>query len=251
MMNKNYHLSPLICILVTLLAPLSTSYAANGYGRTNQTKATHKVVNVQKSPRSQHAPKAVLVKRPGISNPQPQHTKRTIVKKTTPLTIVKHHRTANRITKTHTTKDVVYPKKNISIHLPAKSKPTAHNTKIKSVKKIGKKYRVRGKTYYILPTSKGYHEKGTASWYGKPFHGRKTANGETYNMHKLSAAHKSLPLNSTVKVKNLKNNKEITLKINDRGPFKGSRVIDLSYAAAKKLGMVEQGLAKVEIKAIG
>jgi len=234
-----------------LLAPLSTSNAANSYNRTNQPQTAHKTATVQKSPRSQYAPKAVIIKRPGISNPQPQYTKRTIVKKTTPLTIVKHHRVARNITKPQKTKDVVYRQKNISIHLPAKSKPTAHNTKIKSVKKIGKKYRVRGKTYYILPTSKGYHEKGTASWYGKPFHGRKTANGETYNMHKLSAAHKSLPLNSIVKVKNLRNNKEITLKINDRGPFKGSRVIDLSFAAAKKLGMVEQGLAKVEIKAIG
>lgn len=87
--------------------------------------------------------------------------------------------------------------------------------------------------------------KGTASWYGKRFHGRKTANGERYNMHELTAAHKKLPFGTLLEVTNLTNNKRIIVRVNDRGPYAGRRVLDLSYAAAKKLDFVSNGTTKV------
>ncbi len=97
------------------------------------------------------------------------------------------------------------------------------------------------------------HERvfyGIASYYGKKFHGRKTASGEIFNMHKFSAAHKTLPLGSVVKVTNISNNKSIIVKVNDRGPYVGSRVLDLSYAAAKKLDYIRKGLTRVKAKVI-
>jgi rare lipoprotein A len=111
-------------------------------------------------------------------------------------------------------------------------------------------YTVFGKSYKVLPTSRNYREVGVASWYGKPFHHRYTSSGERYNMFKLTAAHKTLPLSTYVLVTNLKNNKHVVVKINDRGPFVGKRVIDLSYAAAKRLGMVGVGVTAVSIKAL-
>jgi rare lipoprotein A len=96
----------------------------------------------------------------------------------------------------------------------------------------------------------GYTEKGTASWYGSKYHGRLTANGERYDMHALTAAHKRLPFGVLVDVKNLQTGKKVRVRINDRGPFKKGRIIDLSYAAAQELGMVKQGLAKVKIKVV-
>jgi len=89
---------------------------------------------------------------------------------------------------------------------------------------------------------------GSASYYGPKFHGRKTANGETFDMYKLSAAHKELPFETLIKVTNMKNGKSVTLKVNDRGPFVGDRILDLSYAAAVEIEMVEQGVADVTIK---
>ncbi len=97
----------------------------------------------------------------------------------------------------------------------------------------------------------GYTERGLASWYGKDFHGRKTANGEVYDMYKLTAAHKTLPLGVYARVTNLENGKEIKVKVNDRGPFIRGRFLDLSYGAAKELGMVEAGVGKVELEIIG
>ena len=97
---------------------------------------------------------------------------------------------------------------------------------------------------------KKYVQIGYASWYGKKFHGRPTASGEIYNMYDLTAAHKKLPLGTYVKVTNLSNGKSVVVKINDRGPYVGNRIIDLSYAAAKKIGMVEKGVQKVKIEAI-
>lgn len=97
----------------------------------------------------------------------------------------------------------------------------------------------------------GYTERGTASWYGKDFHGRKTANGEIYDMYKLTAAHKTLPLGVYARVTNLENGKEIKVKVNDRGPFIRGRFLDLSYGAAKELGMVEAGVGRVELEIIG
>ncbi len=112
-------------------------------------------------------------------------------------------------------------------------------------------YRVGRKTYYPLPSSQGFEEIGYASWYGPNFHGRKTASGETYNMYSLTAAHKILPMNTYVRVQNLDNNRSIVVRINDRGPFVRNRVIDLSYMAAKRLGIIGPGTAKVKITALG
>lgn len=111
-------------------------------------------------------------------------------------------------------------------------------------------YIVYGKQYTVLDSADGYVKQGIASWYGKKFHGRKTSNGEIYDMFAMTAAHKTLPLPTKVSVKNLSNGKTITVKVNDRGPFVGDRLIDLSYAAAKKLGIINKGTAKVEIRAL-
>lgn len=111
-------------------------------------------------------------------------------------------------------------------------------------------YTVFGKRYYVMSSAQGYIETGTASWYGKKFHGHKTSNGEIYDMYQMSAAHKSLPIPTYVRVTNLANNKQVIVRVNDRGPFHGSRLIDLSYAAASKLDMLKHGTARVRIEAI-
>lgn len=111
-------------------------------------------------------------------------------------------------------------------------------------------YTVLGRTYHVLPTSNGYVERGQASWYGSKFHGRSTSSGEIYDMHKVTAAHRSLPLPSFATVRNLENGREITVRVNDRGPFHSDRIVDLSYAAALKLGIVETGTAEVVVRAI-
>lgn len=111
-------------------------------------------------------------------------------------------------------------------------------------------YTVLGQTYRVLPSSEGYLEIGVASWYGKKFHGRLTANGETYDMYGLTAAHKSLPLPTRVKVTNLDNGRKIVLRVNDRGPFHDNRLIDLSYQAALKLGFANKGTAPVVVEAL-
>ena len=111
-------------------------------------------------------------------------------------------------------------------------------------------YTVLGKTYTVLPTSKGYHERGIASWYGSKFHGRRTSSGEPYDMHLATAAHKSLPLPTYAEVTNLDNGRKMTVKINDRGPFHEDRIIDLSYAAAIKLGVDQTGTARIDVRAI-
>ena len=124
--------------------------------------------------------------------------------------------------------------------------------KVEPITRAGNKspYKVFGKTYFLLPTSIGYKESGIASWYGTKFHGRKTANGETYNMYGMTAAHKSLPIPSYVRVTNIENRRSIIVRVNDRGPFHGPRIIDLSYVGAIKLGFAEQGTAKVLVEAI-
>lgn len=111
-------------------------------------------------------------------------------------------------------------------------------------------YQVFGRTYRVKPTSAGYSETGLASWYGTKFHGRKTSNGEIYDMYAMTAAHKSLPIPAYVRVTNLENGKQVIVRVNDRGPFHGDRIIDLSYAAAKRLGFHDQGVAEVEVVAI-
>ncbi len=124
--------------------------------------------------------------------------------------------------------------------------------KVEPIRKAGNKspYTVLGKTYQVLPSSLGYRERGIASWYGNKFHGRKTSNGEIYSMYEMTAAHKSLPIPSYVKVTNLDNGRTVVVRVNDRGPFHGSRIIDLSYAAAKKLDYSNKGTANVEVVAI-
>lgn len=111
-------------------------------------------------------------------------------------------------------------------------------------------YNVLGKHYTPMTSGKGYEKEGYASWYGQKFHGHLTSNGETYNMFAMSAAHKTLPLPSFVRVTNLENNKQAIVRVNDRGPFHDNRIIDLSYAAAVKLGYHSKGTAKVKLEVI-
>ncbi len=114
----------------------------------------------------------------------------------------------------------------------------------------GPEYEVFGKRYTVMPTSRNYQERGVASWYGKKFHGRLTSNREPYDMYQMTAAHKTLPLPTYVRVRNLKNNKSVVVRVNDRGPFVHNRIIDLSYAAATKLDMIRDGTSLVEVTAI-
>lgn len=111
-------------------------------------------------------------------------------------------------------------------------------------------YTVLGNSYSVLPTEEGYSERGVASWYGEKFHGHKTSNGEVFDMYQASAAHKSLPIPSFLRVTNLDNNRSIIVRVNDRGPFHGDRIIDLSYAAAMKLGYADRGTARVQLDAV-
>lgn len=113
-----------------------------------------------------------------------------------------------------------------------------------------KDYTLRGVSYQIEKQTSGFKERGKASWYGKKFHGHLTSNGEIYDMYSMSAAHKTLPLPSYVKVTNLDNGKSTVVRVNDRGPFHDGRIIDLSYAAAYKIGVVQAGTANVEIEVI-
>lgn len=113
-----------------------------------------------------------------------------------------------------------------------------------------KDYKLRGASYQIVKDTTGFKQKGKASWYGKKFHGHLTSNGEVYDMYSMTAAHKTLPLPSYVKVTNLDNGKTAVVRVNDRGPFHPGRIIDLSYTAAYKLGVVQTGTANVEIEVI-
>ena len=111
-------------------------------------------------------------------------------------------------------------------------------------------YTVLGRSYHVLDSARGYVERGTASWYGEKFHGRATSSLEPYDMYAFSAAHKSLPLPTYARVTNLENGRSVVVRVNDRGPFHGTRLIDLSYAAAIKLGMHVKGTASVEVRAL-
>ena len=112
-------------------------------------------------------------------------------------------------------------------------------------------YTVLGKRYEPLRSHVGFTQEGIASWYGPDFHGKKTSNGETYDMHAMTAAHKTLPLGVFVKVHNKENGQETIVRVNDRGPFVKNRIIDLSYSAAKRLGVDQKGTAPVRIEALG
>jgi len=117
--------------------------------------------------------------------------------------------------------------------------------------KHGKPYQVGGKWYYPLASNADYDEIGVASWYGKKFHGRKTANGETYNMYAMTCAHKEFPFGTRLRVTYLKNNKSVVVTVNDRGPFIAGRDLDLSYAAARKIGLIKTGVGRVKIEYLG
>lgn len=112
-------------------------------------------------------------------------------------------------------------------------------------------YEVLGRRYHVMPSADGYLEDGVASWYGRDFHGRSTSSGERYDMYALTAAHKTLPLPTWVEVTNRTNGKTVIVKVNDRGPFVGDRIIDLSYAAALALDMIGNGTAPVLVRALG
>lgn len=111
-------------------------------------------------------------------------------------------------------------------------------------------YEVWGKTYQVLPDATGYERRGTASWYGEKFHGYATSNGEIYDMYKMSAAHRSLPLPTFARVTSLDNGESVIVRVNDRGPFHSDREIDLSYAAAARLGFLDEGTGPVKVEAI-
>lgn len=113
-----------------------------------------------------------------------------------------------------------------------------------------KHYEVQGKRYYVLNSARGFRQRGVASWYGTKFHGRRTSSGEPYDMYAMTAAHKTLPIPVYVEVTNLDNNRKIIVRVNDRGPFAHDRIIDLSYVAAKKLGIAKPGTGRVEIRTI-
>lgn len=123
-----------------------------------------------------------------------------------------------------------------------------------TIKVYGNKspYQVNGKRYQVMSehNARGYRQQGTASWYGTKFHGHLTSNGEIYDMYQMSAAHKSLPIPCYVRVTNLDNGRTAIVRVNDRGPFHGDRIIDLSYAAATKLGYAHKGVARVNIEVI-
>jgi len=112
-------------------------------------------------------------------------------------------------------------------------------------------YEVNGRRYQVMASSHGYRERGVASWYGEKFHGRPTSSQEPYDMHQMTAAHKTLPLPTYVRVRNLANGQSVIVRVNDRGPFVDNRIIDLSYAAARKLDMIRDGTSLVEVTAIG
>ena len=107
-------------------------------------------------------------------------------------------------------------------------------------------YKVRGKVYTPLRSAKGYKARGIATFYGKRFHHRKTSNGERYNMYSMTAAHPTLPFNTRLRVKNLKNGRTVVVRINDRGPFYSTRIIDLSYAAASRLGITSSSMVEIQ-----
>ena len=111
-------------------------------------------------------------------------------------------------------------------------------------------YVVFGKRYHTLASSHGFSQRGIASWYGEKFHGRRTSSGEAYNMYAMTAAHTQLPLPTYVQVTNLKNGRQVVVRVNDRGPFHQNRVIDLSYSAAAKLGIIKEGTGLVEVRAL-
>lgn len=133
----------------------------------------------------------------------------------------------------------------------ASAAPQGYKAGYKAKRGTQKPYKIDGKWYTPVESSYGFDETGLASWYGKDFHGKKTSNGETYDMYAMTAAHKTLPMNTYVRVVRLDDGRETVVRVNDRGPFVRGRIIDLSFTAAKKLGIDVQGTARVKIIALG
>lgn len=134
-----------------------------------------------------------------------------------------------------------------SCGMPSTPRPSGQQG---GVYKVGSPYKVNG-VRYVPREDRGYDQTGIASWYGKKFHGKRTANGERYDMYALSAAHTTLPMPSLVRVTNLKNGRSIVVRVNDRGPFARGRIIDMSYRSAQLLGFVKQGTARVRVTYVG
>lgn len=137
----------------------------------------------------------------------------------------------------------------LASHFVKKGMDYSDNAKSKGLYKVGSPYRIKGKKYYPK-VDYGYNEKGIASWYGPNFHGKSTANGERYNQNDLTAAHKTLPLPSIVKVTNLENGRSVIVRVNDRGPYARGRIIDMSKRGAEVLGFKNNGIAKVRVKVL-
>ena len=128
--------------------------------------------------------------------------------------------------------------------------PNTSGVALKSHQENSAYYEVFGKRYYPMAVADGFKQTGVASWYGPNFHGKKTSNGEIFDMYQMTAAHKRLPLPSTVRVTNLENSKQIVVRVNDRGPFVDGRIIDLSFGAAKALGFDKKGTERVDIEVV-
>ena len=133
---------------------------------------------------------------------------------------------------------------------PERSGPATLPDGSGGVYKTGNPYKVGGRWYTPMRQAKGYDQHGIASWYGRDFHGKRTANGEIYDMHALSAAHTTLPMPTLVRVTNLENGRSVVVRVNDRGPFVKDRLIDLSYAAAKELGYDRKGTVRVRVQTL-
>jgi len=136
-------------------------------------------------------------------------------------------------------------------HIPPPSTTKPRSSPGKTTPATQRPYKIAGVHYSPIASAHGFVQTGIASWYGKKFHGRKTSNGETYNMYDMTAAHKTLPMNTWVSVHNLENNRKIVVRINDRGPFVRGRIIDLSYTGASRIGIADTGTTKVRITALG
>ncbi|RQD57616.1 MAG: septal ring lytic transglycosylase RlpA family protein [Desulfonatronovibrio sp. MSAO_Bac4] len=138
----------------------------------------------------------------------------------------------------------------IAVQTPSAEEPAAKPDD-QSLTPTQRRYTVMGQTYTPVDSHEGFVEEGVASWYGPKFHGKRTSNGEIYNMYGMTAAHRLLPMNTLVRVTNLDNGKVVDLRINDRGPFVGNRIIDLSFAAARDIEMIGPGTANVRVEAKG
>jgi rare lipoprotein A len=134
---------------------------------------------------------------------------------------------------------------------PVLPKPPAEASAPASRPDQARPYRALGQWYQPILDPRGFRQQGTASWYGTDFHGKRASSGEVYNMHDMTAAHKTLPMGTLVRVRNLDNSRTVEVRINDRGPFVRDRIIDLSHEAARRIGMIGPGTAPVEIVAIG